>query len=418
MIVRGRRSVKKRYSCCLYQGFLGFTLLLSLTKGWAFLPPSSAPLPDIDRRTQIEAGTEAVTAGQKAAAAELRAQLPGARVDFDTVSGAPAMVSAVDTLLTGPQGRGLAITPAALARVPTDDPHRLTKAFLVQHEKLFGFGPEALEQARIKRDLVNARNGLRTVIWEQQVQGIPVFEGVLISHTTKDGALVNLSSRFVRDAARAVSRGTPDKSTVTAPAISATAATALAARSVGEYATAQTVTASGEPAGSPERSQKFKAAFLLGESQAKLAWLALDADRLRLCWDVILTSRARHEMFRVLVDAQNGHVLVRHCLTQYLSDATYNVFTSDSPSPFSPGHSPPQSAQPALVGRTLVTLPALDTNASPHGWINDDAKETLGNNVDAHMDWNDDDSPDLPRPQGSPFRVFDFAMDLTTQEPG
>jgi hypothetical protein len=41
----------------------------------------------------------------------------------------------------------------------------------------------------------------------------------------------------------------------------------------------------------------------------------------------------------------------------------------------------------------------------------------LGNNVDAHTDWNADDLPDLPRPQGSPFRVFDFAMDLSTQDP-
>ena len=49
-------------------------------------------------------------------------------------------------------------------------------------------------------------------------------------------------------------------------------------------------------------------------------------------------SRARGEMFRVLVDAQTGEVLLRRCLTSYLSDASYRVFTSDSPSPFSPGY--------------------------------------------------------------------------------
>ena len=75
----------------------------------------------------------------------------------------------------------------------------------------------------------------------------------------------------------------------------------------------------------------------------------MDAEKLRLCWDVILTSRARGEMFRVLVDAQTGEVLVRRCLTQYISDATYACFTSDSPSPFSPGHPTPQSTQPPLV---------------------------------------------------------------------
>src|SRR5205085_11202036 len=89
------------------------------------------------------------------------------------------------------------------------------------------------------------------------------------------------------------------------------------------------------------------------------------------------------------------------------------VYTSDSPSPFSPGHPVPLTNQPPRVPRSLVTFSALNTNASPAGWIDDAVNETLGNNVDAHLDLNDDDFPDLPRPQGSPFHVFDFPLDLT-----
>ena len=137
----------------------------------------------------------------------------------------------------------------------------------------------------------------------------------------------------------------------------------------------------------------------------------------RLCWDVILTSRLRGEMFRVLVDAQSGEVMLRRGLTRYISDASYRVYTSDSPSPFSPGHSTPLTSQPPLTNRALLTLPALNTNASPNGWINDGINETTGNNVDAHTDRNDDDSPDLPRPTGSPFRVFDFAMNPPPRSP-
>ena len=33
--------------------------------------------------------------------------------------------------------------------------------------------------------------------------------------------------------------------------------------------------------------------------------------------------------------------------------------------------------------------------------------------MDAHTDRNNDNQPDLPRPQGSPSRVFDFTLDLT-----
>src|SRR5204863_2045096 len=106
-----------------------------------------------------------------------------------------------------------------------------------------------------------------------------------------------------------------------------------------------------------------------------------------------------------------------HSLTDYISDASYRVFTSDSPSPFSPGNATPVATQPPLVPRTLVTIAALNTNASPNGWIDDGVNETIGNNVDAHTDTNADDQPDLPRPQGSPFRVFDFPLDVTTQDP-
>ena len=53
---------------------------------------------------------------------------------------------------------------------------------------------------------------------------------------------------------------------------------------------------------------------------------------------VVFTSRARGEMFRVLVDAETGEAQVRHGLTEYISDASYRVFTSDSPTPMSPGH--------------------------------------------------------------------------------
>ncbi len=391
-----------------FRGALVAAMALCLVRGWAFHAPVQPPLPNLDPPAASPGG--ALTAEQRAAAAVLQARLPRSRVDFDQLTGAPVMVSGVDRLLSGAASQGPALAAA--------DPNRVTKAFLQEHRQLFGFGPEALDQAKVKREFVGEHNGLRTVVWEQQVGGIPVFEGVLISHTTRQGELVNLSSKFVRDATQAAARSTPNwAGLAAAPAVPPAQAVALAARNVGEEAQASAVTAAAETAALPERSQKFKAAFLLGESEVKLTWLPLDSEQLRLCWDVILTGRQRREMFRVLVDAATGEVRVRHCLTQHLSTATYNVFTSDSPSPFSPAYSTPQSTQPPLVSRTLVTLSALKTNASPNGWIDDGANETTGNNVDAHTDRNGDNLPDLPRPQGSPFRVFDFPMDLTTQDP-
>ncbi len=87
------------------------------------------------------------------------------------------------------------------------------------------------------------------------------------------------------------------------------------------------------------------------------------------------------------------------------------------PTPMLPGTPTPSGAQPAEVPRSLVTLQALDTTASPNGWIDDGGTETLGNNVDAHTDTDANNVADLPRPTRRTRRVFDFPLDLA-QAPG
>ena len=85
------------------------------------------------------------------------------------------------------------------------------------------------------REFTTPHNGLKTVVWEQQVDGIPVFEAVLISHTTRKGELVNLSSQFLPDPTAAAERGVPNRAALlAAPEVSARQAVAIAARNLGE----------------------------------------------------------------------------------------------------------------------------------------------------------------------------------------
>ncbi len=338
-------------------------------------------------------------------------------MEFDPLTGAPDSISARTGFLTGRNGYGKAVSAGLAASIPAGEQHRATKAFLLEHQRLFGYGPEVLDQARVKREFVTPHNSLKTVVWQQQVDGISVFGAVLISHTTRRGELVNLSSRFLPAPEVAAERGTPGRAALIAnPEISARQAVAIAAGNIGEAMSEEALQADARPSRlavtTAERGERFTAAKLKGKAEVKLTWLPLAKGQLRLCWDVVLMSRARGEMYRVLVDAQTGQPWLRRCLTDSISDATLRVFTSDSPSPFSPGSSEPDTNQPPLVARDLLTFSALDTNASPAGWIDDGVNETRGNNVDAHTDWNADDQPDLPRPQGSPFRVFDFPLDL------
>ena len=116
-------------------------VMLCAWQSRAFLPPTQAPLPNIDPRVATGTSAAAVTAEQKAAVAKLRSNLPRARVDFDEITSAPVMVSAMDSLLTGAAGRGPTLTPAAFAGIAADDPNRVTKAFLKQHEQALWLWP-------------------------------------------------------------------------------------------------------------------------------------------------------------------------------------------------------------------------------------------------------------------------------------
>lgn len=345
----------------------------------AFQHPGHAELPDLDVRRTAAPHTNTLSAAHEAGVQRLRSHITDLRVGLDVRQPRPNFVARRNGFLTGTNGSGAAISRTMLNSVSANDPHRVPKAFLNENPDLFGHDASALTNAVLKCDSVTKHNGLRTTVWEQRLDGIPIFEAVMQSHVTERGELVNLSSRFVADAAKAAGASKPK--------LTAAQAEASAAQSLGGT--------NAPSAAVPTR----------------LIWLPMDSMTMRLCWDVTLTLNSRGETFRLLVDAQTGEVLVRRCLTTYLA-ASYNVFTSDSPTPLSPGWSTPNSNQPPMVSRTLVTMDALSTNASPEGWLPDWSTETLGNNVDAHTDRNFDNQPDLPRPQCTIDRVFDFPLDL------
>ncbi len=387
------------------------SLLLFVVSGvWGFQPSSRPHLPDFDKRT--EAGIVAPKPERNAARAHLRARLPDHKLDWDDTTGGPRWIISANGFLSGPKGEGKGISAETARGLPPGVPHRAVKGFLREHAPLFGHDDSALNDARVTREFVTPHNGLRTVVWQQELDGLPVFEGTLISHTTRDGELVSVASAFVPTAGAAERRA---RNRIP-PHISAAQAVAKAAGNLGEQLTAGAVVRL------PERAQRrpgvahFSAPQLKGDTEARLVWLPLRDTPARRCWEVLLTSRLRGEMFCLLVDAQTGDVWVRRCLTSHISPATYRVFTGDSPSPLSPGHATPSTNQPPLVARSLVTITALNTNASPNGWINDGGNETLGNNVDAHRDHDGNDQADLPRPQGNPTRVFDFSLNLN-QDP-
>lgn len=368
-------------------------------------------LPNFDRRPQYAAPHRLMDPQHQAARARLRAQVPDVDIDLNPRLGTCHWIRARHGWLSGPRGRGGAISAAALRAVPEADPHRVLKAFLNEHAALLGHDARALDQARLARDEVTRHNGLRTAVWQQVVDGIPVFDALLVGRITRDGELVSVSDDFLPDPAAAAGRARPR-----APAgLSAGQAVACAAAALGETVSPGSVIPRVAGWSGHRDYRCYGAPEVQGEIAVRRVWLPLDRDTLRLCWEVILKTRRLARRFRVLVDADTGKALLGRDLTRDLSDATYHVFTGDSPMPMWPGLATPQTNQPPLVERTWVTLAALSTNASPLGWMGDGTNETRGNNVAAHLDRDGNDEADLPRPQGHPERTFDFPFDPTRE---
>ena len=396
---------------------VGVLLLVGEKNAFCAQTLSSAELANFDRRQ-----TNAVASASLPGLSRLRAALPDVQVHFDPILGSPRWITSPSGFLTGPNGAGPAISPSTLSQFAATDSNRVVRAFLREHHDLFGHGDEALNTARVKREFIGARNGLRTTIWEQRLDGISVVDALFISHVTAKGELVSVSSHFVPAPDATGSNATNCALLESAPPITSMQAVLAAAANIGENIRPERLTSLSCDA-TPERRQSFTASNLKGNATARLVWLPINRDSLRLCWEVILMSRARDQMFCVIVDAQTGQALVRHCLTSDISNASYRVFTSFNPTPFVSnsvptimGYSSPQTNQPSQVSRVLVTTSALDTNASPNGWINDGDNTTAGNNVQAQADRDGTDPPNPFRPAGSPFRDFDFPLDLT-QDP-
>lgn len=371
-----------------------------------------------DGRREIERDVT-LDARRADALSRLARRIPAVIVDFDDIVASPKFVFNSEGFLSGPDDEEAISRPeikvvGGLARAPAD-PHRPVKRFLDENADLFGYDSRILADARITRDYVTEHSGMRTVVWMQELGGIPVFEGVLYGNITKNGELVSLSSQMVPEPVDAAAE--EDLVLLVQEAfVPAEEAVAAAARSIGEDASHETVTPLERSSEGWGQEGRFTTPAIQGEAHANLVWMPIERHRLRLFWRVVLTGRTHGNLYQVLIDANTGDPRVQTCWTAALSPASYRIFASDSPAPFTPAHSTPSTAQPSFVSQVFVqNFTALSVIASPNGWINDGGSQTIGNNVDARLDLFNanpaynallpDGNP--PRPQ-NPGRNFDY----------
>ena len=130
-----------------------------------------------------------------------------------------------------------------------------------------------------------------------------------------------------------------------------------------------------------------------------------DKGRLRLAWQLVVRARLGSDWWQAWVDAVSGEVIAA---ANWTAEADYRVF----PLPYeSPADGPDERV-----------MDPEDATASPFGWHDTDGSpgaeftDTRGNNVFAQEDTDDNDSGGF-RPDGGASLVFDFPIDLDTQQP-
>lgn len=217
-----------------HAGPIGVILLAVAHQALAQRPEPRSKFPDVDVRAAAARPVRSATNRQEEGLEQLRLLAPGMTVAWDRVTPSPRLIQARDSFLSGPGGAGISLTAHDLARFKATDPHRVTKAFIERHRALFGHGPERLDQCVVAREHVTPHNGMRTTIWQQEAEGLPVFEGLLISHVTRREELVNLSSRLMPDAVTAARLAGKRFRNLQVPPVSAARAVSLAAQNAGD----------------------------------------------------------------------------------------------------------------------------------------------------------------------------------------
>lgn len=370
------------------------------------LPGEPVSLPFYDLRLTGDGVTEAVRgaiqtartpAAQQARQADLARledEVMELRLSDDELFGTPHFLRSSRGFLTGPSGG--AWSPAG---VVTD--------FVARHPGLFEVDVEELAVARVARDFATAHNGVRHLTWQQQVGGLDIVGAELKANVSARGELINISSTLLPRPA--------GDFRLPGVALSAEQAIVLGAAHIGLEVGYDELSPEGAPRGADRLQTWTVPAALRPDTPptSQLVVFPLTRGELHPAWTVVIAEPGVGNTYEVTVDAVDGTILRRWNRLHYLGgneSASFNVWTDDSPAPGSPALSAPSASQFPVVPRTLVTVGA--TAGSPEGWIPDGQNETLGNNVDAHLDLNNDNAPDLPRPQGSPYRVFDFPVDL------
>ncbi|MFO0972430.1 MAG: M36 family metallopeptidase [Phycisphaerae bacterium] len=364
----------------------------------ARLRADDTPTPAVERALE-QARLGPTHAAREAAATRLLQAVPSAQVDDHELFGTPKFIRATDRLLTAPAAG--------------TTPQQVVRRFVGDYQGLFEIQPAQLDdpaQRRMSREFVTRHNGMTHLTYQQQINGLDLFGCALRANVSARGELVSIASEMLPAPAGGFA--------IPAPSLSAIDAIRAAAESLGIKLTVEPQAAPQTgPATADERREYLPTPDFRGDEPIVTRRVLFPRTRsdVRPAWWLVLPEKGIGNTYEMVVDATSGEVVWRWNRLQFATTEpmSFRAYPSDSPGPGSPGTATPTGFQFPLDSTQMFTVNPGDISAiNPNGWMDDGVNETQGNNVDGHLDRNADNSPDLPRPTGTSYRVFDYTPDL------
>lgn len=305
---------------------------------------------------------------------DLQSRLPFVKVEFSEITRNAEVISPDFALeprfLTAPTGEKRVV---------------VLKNFLKGNNGLIGLDETEIESLKTTADYTNPDGVLSYVTLEQEIGGIPVFQGELRAGFTKRGELFRVVNNLLP---------APDEARVSKEFGDAEPAVKAAARAINRETNENDLKRlTNEP-------NDLKISFASGQftdaTTAQKIYFPVDAGVARPAWRVILWTK--EAAFDIIVDAADGTLFWRQNITsEQTQTATYEVYgsqtsvmkTADSPTPNTPGCIDPGNCPPPpMIARQSFTLIGNEPpyNFNNNGWIPDGENRTIGNAAEAGID--------------------------------
>ena len=327
--------------------------------------------------------------------AALRRRVPHLKVEYNNELRIPEVIG-IDV-----QKGKAALTPAAAnMRRP-----EILRNFLGDNPGLTGVSRQRVADLKEFADYTNPSGNLSFVELEQNINGVPVFQGSVRAAFAKSGEMVRVVNNLAPDL---------DETSVSADFGYAAAAVQAAAKHLNYDVPNLDITPNAAA------DSENKEVFGIGDSAttAEKMYFPTEPGVAVPAWLVLIWEPVN--AYYVVVDAASGELLWRKNITDdQTQSAIYSVYTNpnaminvaENPFPFTPGPSLLSGVQGAAISKTLVTRVG---NEAPYtfnnnGWITDGGTKTDGNAIQAGLDRDGTDGVDFNSEAVAPNRNFNFA---------